>query len=58
MKRIETEIGHHQEEIQRILDRKPPWIIRWGTVIITLSVVLLIVLAILTGLTDRFRQLF
>lgn len=58
MKQRLTENGHHQEEIRRILDHKPPWIIRWGIAIISLLLVILIAMAFLFRLTDRFSQLF
>ncbi|HPT32575.1 MAG TPA: hypothetical protein PLW67_12080 [Prolixibacteraceae bacterium] len=36
--------GEHCPEVRKIMEKKPGWIIRWGTLLITVAVVISIIL--------------
>jgi hypothetical protein len=40
MKNIEAKRELHCPEVREILDKSPSWIIRWGTLVITLAIII------------------
>ena len=40
MKNIEDKRGLHSPEVREIMDKSPSWIIRWGTLVITLVLII------------------
>ena len=44
MKNKEDNREMHSPEVRKIMDSQPSWLVRWGTVVITLVVILAILL--------------